>query len=122
MSYGFFKALRWHVRLHPDAVAFSPLPASPATVPLVLTVYHKGSRSGRCSLRICATRPVCASRIPPAVPERLPFPPCRCQGNNGCVRNRPVGELLWRGWQSSSARCSPARQVRGVRDTFPAAG
>ena len=67
-------------------------------------------------------RPGRAARIPPAVPEQLLFPPCRCRGNSGCARNRPMVGLPWRGWKSSSVRCNPARQGRDGQDTFPAAG
>ena len=73
-------------------------------------------------LRICAMRPVCAARTLFATPERPRFPPCRCQGNNGCFHNRPAVGLLWKGRKSSSVRCSPARQVRDGRDTFQPQG
>lgn len=105
-----------------SAVAFFPLPVSLAAVAPVLTFYPAGSRSDRCTLRICAMRPVCVARTLFATPERPRFPPCRCQGNNGCFHNRPTVGLLWKGRKSSSVRCSPVRQVRDGRDTFPAAG
>ena len=133
MSYGFFQSLPVAVRLHPDPFAFLlrllclPLPFFRFRFLLlpfapVLTFYPAGSRSDRCTLRICAMRPVCAARTLFATPERPPFPPCRCQGNNGCFHNRPTVGLLWKGRKSSSVRCSPVRQVRDGRDTFPAAG
>lgn len=72
MSYGFFKAFRWLCGyiLIPLPFFFGcsvwlclfPLPVSLAAVAPVLTFYPAGSRSDRCTLRICAMRPVCAVR------------------------------------------------------------
>lgn len=132
MSYGFFQSLPVAVRLHPDPFAFLlrllclPLPFSASgfsccrcACPDLLS-RRKSFRSLYPSYMCDVSR--MRSPYSFATPERPRFPPCRCQGNNGCFHNRPTVGLLWKGRKSSSVRCSPVRQVRDGRDTFPAAG